>query len=65
MIRVLAAEGNFVSLGTRRELLRMNGLDGEGIARRIAEWRARAGTGAEPPGETVIEQKNLALHPFR
>jgi 1-deoxy-D-xylulose-5-phosphate synthase len=31
-VRVLAAEGNFAALGTRRELLRMNGLDGEGIA---------------------------------
>jgi 1-deoxy-D-xylulose-5-phosphate synthase len=31
-VLVLAAEGHFAALGTRQELLRMNGLDGEGIA---------------------------------
>jgi 1-deoxy-D-xylulose-5-phosphate synthase len=31
-VRVLAAEGNFPALGTRGELLEMNGLDGGGIA---------------------------------
>jgi 1-deoxy-D-xylulose-5-phosphate synthase len=35
LVRVLAVEENFVSLGTRQELLRMNGLDGEGIAARV------------------------------
>jgi 1-deoxy-D-xylulose-5-phosphate synthase len=59
-VRVLAAESDFIGQGTRQELLRMNGLDGEGMARRIAEWRAQAGSS----GETVREQKNLALHPF-
>jgi 1-deoxy-D-xylulose-5-phosphate synthase len=34
---VLAAPGNFTALGTRRELLRANGLDGEGIAGSIFE----------------------------
>jgi 1-deoxy-D-xylulose-5-phosphate synthase len=31
-VRVLAVGGNFAALGTRRELLAMNGLDGRGIA---------------------------------
>jgi 1-deoxy-D-xylulose-5-phosphate synthase len=62
-VRILAAESDFVSLGTRQELLRMNGLDGEGIARRIAEWRTRAGTAAESPGETALKQKKLTLRP--
>jgi 1-deoxy-D-xylulose-5-phosphate synthase len=31
-VRILAVEGNFAAQGTRRELLRMNGLDGAGIA---------------------------------
>jgi 1-deoxy-D-xylulose-5-phosphate synthase len=34
---VLAAPENFAALGTRRELLRANGLDGEGIAGSILE----------------------------
>jgi 1-deoxy-D-xylulose-5-phosphate synthase len=40
-VLVLAVPEHFVSLGTRAELIRMNGLDGEGIAakimRRLAE----------------------------
>jgi 1-deoxy-D-xylulose-5-phosphate synthase len=35
-VRVLAAEGRFAALGTRQELLRMNGLDGEGIAAAVS-----------------------------
>jgi 1-deoxy-D-xylulose-5-phosphate synthase len=34
-ILALGVEGNFAALGTRKELLQMNGLDGEGIAKRI------------------------------
>jgi 1-deoxy-D-xylulose-5-phosphate synthase len=34
-VTVLAVEENFASLGTREELLRMNGLDGQGIADRV------------------------------
>jgi 1-deoxy-D-xylulose-5-phosphate synthase len=64
LVRILAAEGDFVSLGTRRELLRMNGLDGEGIARRVAEFRGRNQTGAESPPERVSGQKNLTLSSF-
>jgi deoxyxylulose-5-phosphate synthase len=64
MIRTLAAEGNFSALGTRRELLRRNGLDGEGIARRIAEWWVQGETGAEAAGETTVEREKFALHPF-
>jgi 1-deoxy-D-xylulose-5-phosphate synthase len=33
----LAVQEHFVSLGTRKELLRMNGLDGKGIAIRVRE----------------------------
>jgi 1-deoxy-D-xylulose-5-phosphate synthase len=33
----LAVQEHFVSLGTREELLRMNGLDGKGIAIRVRE----------------------------
>jgi 1-deoxy-D-xylulose-5-phosphate synthase len=62
-VRILAVEGDFTGLGTRRELLRMNGLDGEGMARRVVEWRVQAGAGAKSSGETVREQKNLAFHP--
>ncbi|MDR1025608.1 MAG: 1-deoxy-D-xylulose-5-phosphate synthase, partial [Treponema sp.] len=36
-ILVLAAPENFTALGTRRELLRANGLDGEGIAGSVLE----------------------------
>jgi 1-deoxy-D-xylulose-5-phosphate synthase len=57
LVRILAVEDNFVSLGTRQELLRINGLDGKGMARRLTEWRALAGTA----GETAPERKNLAL----
>ncbi|MDR1100315.1 MAG: 1-deoxy-D-xylulose-5-phosphate synthase [Treponema sp.] len=45
-VRVLAAESHFVSLGTRRELLRMNGLDGAGIAARVLEFLPVEKTGA-------------------
>ncbi|MDR2258047.1 MAG: hypothetical protein LBE14_02735 [Treponema sp.] len=54
MVRVLAAEGDFTGLGTRGELLRMNGLDGEGIARRVAKWRGRDRITAESPAEAVF-----------
>jgi 1-deoxy-D-xylulose-5-phosphate synthase len=64
LVRVLAAPGDFVSLGTRQELLRMNGLDGEGIARRLAEWWSRDRINGESPAETAAKQKNLTLSPF-
>jgi 1-deoxy-D-xylulose-5-phosphate synthase len=39
-VRVLAAAGDFTALGTRRELLEMNGLSGEGIAAEVAAFLA-------------------------
>ena len=43
-VAVLSAESGFTigrAQGKREELLRMNGLDGEGIAGRVGEWIAR------------------------
>jgi 1-deoxy-D-xylulose-5-phosphate synthase len=45
LVRVLAAEENCVSLGTRQELLRMNGLDGEGIAAGVMAFLREEKTG--------------------
>jgi 1-deoxy-D-xylulose-5-phosphate synthase len=45
-VRVLAVEGDVAALGTRQELLRMNGLDGEGIALRVLSFLSGVKTGA-------------------
>jgi hypothetical protein len=48
---ILAAHGDFAAkgraLGSREELLRNNGLDGEGIAERIRHYESTAAPGAE------------------
>ncbi|MDR1239840.1 MAG: 1-deoxy-D-xylulose-5-phosphate synthase [Treponema sp.] len=46
LVRVLAAEGGFTALGTRRELLHMNGLDGEGIAAGVLAFLPEEGVGS-------------------
>jgi 1-deoxy-D-xylulose-5-phosphate synthase len=42
-VQVIAAEEHFAALGTREELLVMNGLDGQGIADRIVSGRILSG----------------------
>jgi 1-deoxy-D-xylulose-5-phosphate synthase len=63
LVRTAAAADDAAALGTRAELLRMNGLDGEGIARRVTELWNRNRINGKNPGETAAEQKNLMFFP--
>jgi 1-deoxy-D-xylulose-5-phosphate synthase len=58
LVRTLAAAGDFAALGTRRELLHMNGLDGQGIAAvALAVLPEEAAGFARAPSWMIAEPK--------